>query len=64
MITRFCFFKSSQTNEQESCRDLARFVLIVRIVRVDFVAFANHLTVLANAMSGPAEQKIFSGSRE
>jgi hypothetical protein len=27
-------------------------------------AFANHLTVLANAMSGPAEQKIFSGSRE
>src|SRR4029077_21067816 len=27
-------------------------------------AFANHLTVAANAMSGPAEQKIFSGSRE
>jgi hypothetical protein len=34
-------------------------VLVARIVRVDFVAFATRLTVLANAMSGPVEQKSF-----
>ena len=43
VITNFYLFKSSQTNERESSREPAGFLLIAGIVRVDSLAFAHCL---------------------